>query len=342
DALASMADEPALPESEKVAPEAAVTETAEEEAFNLDDFDLPEFSEDDALASMADEPTLPESETAELSSSSETAEDNEMSFDDLELPEFDEEDALMSMTDNAKAHQPVLQSDNDHDALFEVFAQPDAFSADVESEKNEVETELNDFEEAAMANLLAENVDSEVFDGNLDSDTVASAGMNFETMLDVGDDWNGFKLSAESAATTAEVPEDQREVWGSAAALAQPEIAQENWAEQDDLADFDPKKHQFMTIDELMAQVDRDGGEFEEQELKLDVGLNEFPDVIGDIGDVDVDSNAEAAGKLDLAKIYLEMNDPQGAIKLLEEAIVYGEDDIRREAKSLIDSIHGR
>lgn len=29
------------------------------------------------------------------------------------------------------------------------------------------------------------------------------------------------------------------------------------------------------------------------------------------------------------------MNDPQGAIKLLEEAIVYGEDDIRREAKTL-------
>ncbi|RIZ56880.1 FimV/HubP family polar landmark protein [Vibrio sp. PID23_8] len=342
DALASMADEPAQYESEKVAPEAVVTEAVEEEAFNLDDFDLPEFNEDDALASMADEPTLPESETAELSSSAEMAEDNAMSFDDLDLPEFDEEDALMSMTDNAEAHQPVLQSDNDHDALFEVFAQPGAFVADFESEKNEVETELNDFEEAAMANLLAENVDSQVFDGNLDSDTVASAGMDFETMLGVGDDWNGFKLSTECTSTTSEVPEDQREVWGSAAALAQPEIAPENWAEQDDLADFDPKKHQFMTIDELMAQVDKDGGEFEEQELKLDVGLNEFPDVIGDIGDVDVDSNAEAAGKLDLAKIYLEMNDPQGAVKLLEEAIVYGEDDIRREAKHLIDDIHGR
>ncbi|NMU26960.1 hypothetical protein HKB21_15185, partial [Vibrio parahaemolyticus] len=76
----------------------------------------------------------------------------------------------------------------------------------------------------------------------------------------------------------------------------------------------------------LMAQVDREGGEFEEEDLKLGVGLNEFPDVIGEIGDIDVDNNAEAAGKLDLAKIYLEMNDSQGAIKLLEEAIVYGED----------------
>jgi pilus assembly protein FimV len=91
-----------------------------------------------------------------------------------------------------------------------------------------------------------------------------------------------------------------------------------------------------------MAQVDNESGEFEEQDLKLDVGLNEFPDDIGDITDVDVDSDAEGAGKLDLAKIYLEMNDPKGAIKLLEEAIVFGEDDVRREAKNLIDSINGR
>ena len=57
---------------------------------------------------------------------------------------------------------------------------------------------------------------------------------------------------------------------------------------------------------------------------------------------MDVDDNSEAAGKLDLAKIYIEMNDPEGAIKLLEEAIVDGSDEIRREAKNLIDTINGR
>ncbi|MHB9956105.1 FimV/HubP family polar landmark protein [Vibrio campbellii] len=357
DALASMADEPALAESETAEPEASVAEAEEE--FNFDELELPEFNEEDALASMADEPALAESEIAEPQAPIAEAEE-EFNFDDFELPEFNEEDALASVAEEAassdsdtvepevvKEHsevsQAVQQAENDHDALFEVFAQPDAFSADLEPEpSNDLESELNDFEESAMANLLSENAESEVFDGKLDSDTIASAGMDFETMLDVGDDWDGFKLSPENTSSTAEVPEDQREVWSSSEALAQPEIAQENWGEQDDLTDFDPKKNQFMTIDELMAQVDKDGGEFEEQELKLDVGLNEFPDVIGDIGDVDVDTNAEAAGKLDLAKIYLEMNDPQGAIKLLEEAIVYGEDDIRREAKSLIDTINGR
>ncbi|WOZ60212.1 FimV/HubP family polar landmark protein [Vibrio parahaemolyticus] len=345
DALASMTAEPELPEAEVQTAEP--TADAEEE-FNFDELELPEFDEEDALASMADEPELPESEREAAAPAAEAEE--EFNFDDTELPEFSEEDAIAAMAEASSssesevAPKPILQADNDHDALFEVFAQ-NSFDQEVEQPTAiESPSELDDFDESTMANLLADEPSAEAFDGKLDSDTIASAGMDFETMLDVGDDWDGFKPASDmpEPSVTEEVPEDQQEVWSSSEALTQPEIAQENWAEQEDLDDFDPKKNQFMTIDELMAQVDKEGGEFEEQELMLDVGLNEFPDVIGDIGDVDVDTNAEAAGKLDLAKIYLEMNDPQGAIKLLEEAIVYGEDDIRREAKNLIDTINGR
>ncbi|EJI1390962.1 AAA family ATPase [Vibrio parahaemolyticus] len=345
DALASMAAEPELPKSEV---QAAAPMAEAEEEFNFDELELPEFDEEDALASMADEPELPESEREAAAPAAEAEE--EFNFDDTELPEFSEEDAIAAMAEASSssesevAPKPILQADNDHDALFEVFAQ-NSFDQEVEQPTAiESPSELDDFDESTMANLLADEPSAEAFDGKLDSDTIASAGMDFETMLDVGDDWDGFKPASDmpEPSVTEEVPEDQQEVWSSSEALTQPEIAQENWAEQEDLDDFDPKKNQFMTIDELMAQVDKEGGEFEEQELMLDVGLNEFPDVIGDIGDVDVDTNAEAAGKLDLAKIYLEMNDPQGAIKLLEEAIVYGEDDIRREAKNLIDTINGR
>ncbi|HHX8584498.1 TPA: FimV/HubP family polar landmark protein [Vibrio diabolicus] len=352
DALASMAGEPTLDEPESIEPERSEAESATEaeEEFDFDELELPEFSEEDALASMEEEPELPSSETADIEPIS--GEDEELSFDDQDLPEFNEEDVLASMNESApetpnvetETSRPTLQADNDHDALFEVFAQQNGFDTEPEVQPTATEGEpLSDLDdESSMANLLAEDASSEVFEGQLDSDTIASAGMDFETMLDVGDDWDGFKPAADSVSSTEGVPEDQRDVWNSSDALSQPEIAQENWAEQSDLDDFDPKKNQFMTIDELMAQVDKEGGEFEEEDLKLDVGLNEFPDVIGEIGDVDVDSNAEAAGKLDLAKIYLEMNDSQGAIKLLEEAIVYGEDDIRREAKSLIDAINGR
>ncbi|TBT25481.1 AAA family ATPase [Vibrio parahaemolyticus] len=329
-------------------PVAATSTDVDEDEFNFDELELPEFDEEDALASMADEPELPEAEREAAAPAAEAEE--EFNFDDTELPEFSEEDAIAAMAEASSssesevAPKPILQADNDHDALFEVFAH-NSFDQEVaQPTAIESPSELDDFDESTMANLLADEPSAEAFDGKLDSDTIASAGMDFETMLDVGDDWDGFKPASDmpEPSVTEEVPEDQQEVWSSSEALTQPEIAQENWAEQEDLDDFDPKKNQFMTIDELMAQVDKEGGEFEEQELMLDVGLNEFPDVIGDIGDVDVDTNAEAAGKLDLAKIYLEMNDPQGAIKLLEEAIVYGEDDIRREAKNLIDTINGR
>ncbi|MET2898784.1 FimV/HubP family polar landmark protein [Vibrio rotiferianus] len=334
DAKASMAEESAEPEV-AAQPEQPVVE---DEEFNFDELELPEFGEEDAMASMAEEPAEPE---VAAQPEQPVVEDEELNFDELELPEFGEEDAMASVAE--KPAEPEVEEQSEQDALFDMFAQPSETVAPEFSAPSE--PEVSDFDEAAMANLLSEDsMDSETFDTDLDSDTIASAGMDIEAMLDVGDDWDGFKLSPETEYPSRgeEVPEDEREVWSSSEALEQPRITEENWGEQEDLTDFDPKKNQFMTIDELMAQVDKDGGEFEEQDLKLDVGLNEFPDVIGDNGDVDVDSNAEAAGKLDLAKIYLEMNDPQGAVKLLEEAIVYGEDDIRREAKGLIDAINGR
>ncbi|MEI8631480.1 FimV/HubP family polar landmark protein [Vibrio sp. PP-XX7] len=116
----------------------------------------------------------------------------------------------------------------------------------------------------------------------------------------------------------------------------------ENWEIQDDFVDDGDEGHRRLSIDELMAQVDAEGGEFSDIELKLDVGLNEFPDVIGEIENIDVDNNAEAVGKLDLAKIYIEMNDYTGAIKLLEQAIVDGDDNIRRAAKGLIDELNSK
>ena len=347
DALASMADEPEMAEPESEAPEAS---SAADDEFEFDELELPEFSEEDALASMAGEPEWGQ---AESNVDEPTSEQDSVSFDDSELPEFTEEDALSSASDGTESESELsnsakmtIKADNDHDALFELFAQQSSFETESEPVQSTQKTDITGFAESDMESLLSDKGESEAFKGQLDGDTIDSAGMDFETMLDVGDDWEGFKAPIDSTLSEAEdVPEDQRDIWDSEQALSQPSVAKENWEQQttlEELDDFDSKKSQFMTIDELMAQVDNESGDFEEEDLNLDVGLNEFPDVIGDISDVDVDSDSEGAGKLDLAKIYLEMNDPKGAIKLLEEAIVFGEDDVRREAKTLIDTINGR
>ncbi len=321
------------------------TSDISDDEFDFDGLELPDFNEGDALVAMADEPELPDSEPALTTSET----DEELEFDESDLPEFGEEDAMASMSEShspkltpTDAPSAMLETDNDHDALFDMFAQQSNPDASTESPQGGDESELSGFAESDMESLLSEKGDSEAFEGHLDSDTIDSAGMDLGTMLDVGDDWDGLQSTSDSVALSddEEVPKDELDIWGAEKALNQPEIAQENWEQQPDPQDFDSKKSQFMTIDELMAQVDQEGGEFKEVDSNLDVGLNESPDVIGDINDTD--SGAEAAGKLDLAKIYLEMNDPQGAIKLLEEAIVYGEDDIRREAKNLIDIINGQ
>ncbi|EJA3104424.1 AAA family ATPase [Vibrio vulnificus] len=343
------------------AEEQAQVETTDD-AFDFDELELPEFGEDEAAEAVASEPNIePDAEPE--------AESDDFEIDDIELPEFGEEDAIVSVAEELDeapitsepeeqdyhfdslelpsieesgelntVNKPHINpsSYEEQDALFDVFAQEAGFNI------AEEEVLHSEFDEAAMADLLSEEaLDDNFFPESPDDEMAASAGMDIEAMLEVGgDDWNGFKLSDNpSAEVTSDVPADEREIWSSEEALRQPNIDEENWAEQDD---FDPKKNQYMTIDELMAQVDGDEVEFEEEDLKLDVGLDEFPDVIGDISNVDVDENAEAAGKLDLAKIYIEMNDAEGAIKLLEEAIVYGDDVVRREAKNLIDMINGR
>ena len=318
-------DEQALPEFSEEDVLASINEPPleeeKEDESDLTDLELPEYTEEDALADAIAEPQEAASEPV--------AQESFEAIDEQSLPEFGEEDALASINEPAlETDQQPLLEDDDADQLQSVSKQ--------------------EFDEKALKDWLDEESVSSApfsFDRPLDARTIDSAGMNIDAMLEVGgEDWNGFNLTPDQQASIPDdVPEEELAVWNDEIQTDEPQILDENWGIQDELDDFESQKSQYMTIDELMAQVEgEEGVSPEDEELKLDVGLSEFPDVIGDIGDIDVDNNSEAAGKLDLAKIYIEMNDDKGAIKLLEEAIVDGSDDIRREAKSLIDSINRR
>ncbi|EKO3405532.1 AAA family ATPase [Vibrio fluvialis] len=336
DALADAVTKPELSGEPEVKEEGLVADFADaqaEDELEFDDLELPEYSEEDALADAIAQPELsgePEVKEEDLAAEFADAQaEDEFEFDDLDLPEYSEEDALADS---------IASSDTDPERSV-----PEAEAGiDFEAMAHQ------EFDEHSLNSLLDDNEESEgfSFDQPIDAQTIDSAGMDIDAMLQMGgEDWNGFSLTPDQQATIPdEVPEEERAVWQSDIQNQQPEVATENWATQEDLADFDPQEKHFMTIDELMAQVEREETAFnpDDEELKLDVGLNEFPDVIGEISDVDVDSNSEAAGKLDLAKIYMEMNDEKGAVKLLEEAIVDGSDDIRQQAKRLIDVINGR
>ncbi|SUP48926.1 ATPase AAA [Vibrio cincinnatiensis] len=367
--------------SQPVEPEAET----EKAPLNIDESELPEYSEEDALADTEAEPehageeAAPEVESEFASQPVEPeaeAEEAPLNIDESELPEYSEEDALFDSEFETESDfifdgegQPdfdelvnhldedehneqdsvsdskeldIEESSESRDSAMEVQPKPDIEEVDF------TELASDKFNEQQLDSLLDEHIEqtSERLNTPLDNQTIDSAGMDIEAMLQMGgEDWNGFNLTEDQKATIPdEVPEEDQAIWQPEIQNQQPEVEVENWGHQEDIVDFDPEKSEFMTIDELMAQVEREEGSInpDEEELKLDVGLDEFPDVIGDITDFDVDSNAEAAGKLDLAKIYMEMNDRKGAIKLLEEAIVDGSDDIRRQAKHLIDVINGR
>ncbi|WP_394142283.1 FimV/HubP family polar landmark protein [Vibrio chagasii] len=345
------------------------------EKFEFDDLDLPEYDEESAKAdSVLDD--------IEQSSAEPVAEEQGVQFDEFDLPEYGEDEAISdAFAEKPTPLTAFSPQGEEQDALHDLFSNPQSFAgaddfsdvneADLagfpeaieptsapsvsDAEVNEVEDEplegFDNFDETNLAELLSEDVQDTVdnmFEKPLDATSIDSAGLDIDAMLEVGgEDWKGFNLAPEQQSSMQDdVPDDQQEIWASAEQQAEPKIKEENWAQQDNLTESsNSRDKQYMTIDELMAQVEQEGEDAinpDEEELKLDVGLNEFPDVIGDIGNYDVDSNAEAAGKLDLAKIYIEMSDSQGAIKLLEEAIVDGSDDIRREAKNLIDTLNGR
>ncbi len=369
DALADAQLEPAA-ESE-VEPELELaSEPAEEEAFTeLDELDLPEYTEEDALADAQLEPAVESEVEPELELASEPAEEEAFTeLDELDLPEYTEEDALADAQLEPSVESEVEPELGDGTETLAQETESDTLVADedllasVESAVDEVQPELlgatqdvpptqslanKAFDEEALHDWLSDNPDGEKpfsFDRPLDAKTIDSAGMDIDAMLQMGgEDWNGFHLTPDQQAQLPDdVPEDEQAIWASE--TPEPQAKPENWGSQEDLLDFDPQRDGYMTIDELMAQVESEeqGLNPDEEELKLDVGLDEFPDVIGDIRDIDVDSGAEAAGKLDLAKIYIEMNDEKGAIKLLEEAIVDGDDEIRQQAKRLIDVLNGR
>ncbi|WP_337915130.1 polar hub landmark protein HubP [Vibrio cholerae] len=369
DALADAQLEPAA--EAEVEPELELASDLEEkEVFTeLDELDLPEYTEEDALADAQLEPAVESEVEPELELATEPTEEEAFAeFDELDLPEYTEEDALADAQLEPSVESEVEPELGDETETLAQETESDALVADedllasVESAVDEVQPELLDatqdvpptqslankaFDEEALHDWLSDNPDGEKpfsFDRPLDAKTIDSAGMDIDAMLQMGgEDWNGFHLTPDQQAQLPDdVPEDEQAIWASE--TPEPQAKPENWGSQEDLLDFDPQRDGYMTIDELMAQVESEeqGLNPDEEELKLDVGLDEFPDVIGDIRDIDVDSGAEAAGKLDLAKIYIEMNDEKGAIKLLEEAIVDGDDEIRQQAKRLIDVLNGR
>ncbi|OAN13559.1 hypothetical protein A3K86_13305 [Photobacterium jeanii] len=115
-----------------------------------------------------------------------------------------------------------------------------------------------------------------------------------------------------------------------------PEADSELLEEQDSVA-----AKPYISIDELLkeSELEHQEMDIDSEPLNLEVGLDEFPDILSDVPAYDVDSQGEYASKLDLAKAYLEMNDSEGAADLLQDIAQNGDAQSADEAKALLAKV---
>lgn len=129
--------------------------------------------------------------------------------------------------------------------------------------------------------------------------------------------------------------------------LQKPDVDLEHTAEQEGL-DLD--------LDDFSAALEGGGDTVEQPQsssadvfgsrgrtpVDLDIGTN----VVGDddptgtdVSPLDAQTMTEVGTKLDLARAYIDMGDPEGARSILQEVLDEGDSGQRREAQSLIDAL---
>ena len=99
----------------------------------------------------------------------------------------------------------------------------------------------------------------------------------------------------------------------------------------------------YVSIDELLAQAEQQevGAPVNPEMIQpnLDVGLDEFPDMLPKHDGIDIDDDGGVGAKLDLARAYLEIDDKANAKVLLLEVQAMGSSEQMKEAEKLLSRI---
>ena len=323
------------PQEQEVSSQLEETETATEENETLSelddllaDFDTDvEISDEEAGIETPEIEELVTDEESEMPLSDMISEDENEDESDFSLDDFVASNAT-DFTDDSREHDTELsEANNEEDILplvddiekedhqFDGLSIEDALAA-LEEEDDLQVTPLTD-ETAAPFNFS-----SQVSDEEKEALThVDSAGLDIDSMLeDGGSDWSGFSLDDTSNVDDA--------------------LEDEDWSEQPNLENTPNRADQFLSIDALIAEAESgERTDIDDEELNLDVGLDEFPDVLGNVEAHDVDINSDAHSKLDLAKAYIEMSDDKGALELLEEVLRCDDPLLKVEAEKLMKQL---
>ena len=335
------------------------TQALSEELDELDPVQ-PAYVSDDEISvedtTEGDEELPPEEAESQASSdtteSLEPAEDSadidDVSDDALEqaLAEFDQQmmDDIPSFSGEPEPAEAATSEAPDDDILDQAL--------------EDFESEIDSFE-------LAQEQDGVLPGENEASEERASRPGDFDELEDVPglDEWLNDSNSGEEAAILDEL--DNSEFDELLGAIdnedeAKPEqeieeLALDNpdldlnalFSEQPETADTDaeseedsaPAEEDYVDVETLMAQADDVPDAEDERDLDLDVSLSEFSGVSDDDDVFDIDKDAGQNANLDLARVYIEMDDSEAARELLEEVMSEGSEAQQAEAKKLIETL---
>jgi pilus assembly protein FimV len=99
---------------------------------------------------------------------------------------------------------------------------------------------------------------------------------------------------------------------------------------QDDGSDFIDVDNLIQESESLTPASD------DEVELNIDMSLDSF---LSESNGIDVDIDADQTSNLDLARVYIDMEDTEAAIEALEQVIKKGNDSQQEEANALIQKL---
>lgn len=222
-------------------------------------------------------------------------------FDSLIADAFDEDSLAELLSDQATDHSIELTPDvSEQNVLTGLFNE--------NNDKSQVSEaiEINDIQELDSLDFdeLLANIEEE--------SSAASKSVDFNKSLEVDDDVS----LADFDNITSNIP-------------------------LNDNIKATKNEQSFVSVDSLLSETQYEASDNEPYDkTNIDVGLNEFPEFTDGVNkiDVDVDENGMAA-KLDLAKIYIEIDDFDNAQVILQEVVKLGDTQQQIAAKKLLDNL---
>ncbi|MCE2571628.1 FimV/HubP family polar landmark protein [Motilimonas eburnea] len=321
---------------------------------------------DEAIVEAIDEPEAIVEPVAEPVA--ETNPDDILSAEDLANIEFEEaDDSLFELQEDNQLVQDdemIVELNDEDDILLDELS-PGAMDDDLVAD-------LASTAEPEVADTPAETkgaTDLEEFDFNMSEESTEEPepalefDANTEVVEDKVDDIADLSLDTEESSQDDASIDDLEWDFAEIDTVDEPVDATEI-TEVDDIEDTDLLASQlgeiafneptepvevpnagdvsedYIDIERLLEESGEESNEEAYQGANLDIGLDEFPDVLPESGGIDVDIDEGGIGqKLDLARAYLEIDDKEGAKSILEEIQGQGSEQQIAEITKLLNRL---